>query len=68
MPRPKAKLRSGWRRYGEKFLHSQIGCFRREMKHGRVVELRNTNHLRFLPDPAPQAIVVREMRKFLIEQ
>jgi len=42
--------------------------FRREMKHGRVVELRDTNHVRFLVDPAPQAIVVREMREFLLEK
>jgi predicted metalloprotease len=41
--------------------------FRRDMKRRRVVELRDTNHVRFLIDPATQRIVVREMRKFLLE-
>jgi len=50
------------------FLHAQIDRFRREMKRGRVVELRDTNHVRFLIDPAPQRIVVREMRKFLLAE
>jgi len=38
------------------------------MKHGRIVELRDTNHVRFLIDPGPQRIVVREMRRFLLDQ
>jgi hypothetical protein len=58
---------SGWSDYGKPFLHAQIDRFRREMKRGRVVELRDTNHVGFLIDPAPQRIVVREMRKFLLE-
>jgi|SRR5262245_9995426 len=63
-----AKLVSGWPVYGKPFLHAQINRFRREMKRGQVVELRDTNHVRFLIDPAPQAIVVREMRKFLLTE
>jgi pimeloyl-ACP methyl ester carboxylesterase len=62
-----AKLRVGWRDYGEKFMWRQINRFRQEMKSGRVVELHNTDHRRFLIDPVPQAIVVSEMRTFLIK-
>jgi pimeloyl-ACP methyl ester carboxylesterase len=67
-PFTESKLIAGWPTYGEPFLHAQVKRFRREMKHGRVVELRDTNHVRFLIDPAPQRIVVREMRKFLLDE
>ena len=63
-----AKLIAGWPEYGERFLHAQVNRFRREMTRGRVVELHDTNHVRFLIDPAPQTIVVREMRRFLLEE
>lgn len=66
-PFTEAKLIAGWPTYGERFLHAQVNRFRREMKRGRVVELRDTNHVKFLIDRAPQRIVVREMRKFLLE-
>ena len=66
-PFTEAKLIAGWPTHGEPFMHAQVNRFRREMKRGRVVELRDTNHVRFLIDPATQRIVVREMRKFLLE-
>jgi len=67
-PFTESKLVAGWPTHGEPFLHAQVSRFRREMKRGRVVELRDTNHVRFLIDPAPQRVVVREMRKFLLEE
>jgi len=63
-----AKLVTDWREYGEPFLRRQIDRFRREMKRGRVVELHKTDHRTFLTDPVPQAVVVREMRKFLLDE
>jgi len=38
------------------------------MKRGRVVELHKTAHHTFLTDPVPQAVVVREMRKLLLDE
>ena len=67
-PFTESKLIAGWPTYGEPFLHAQVNRFRREMKRARVVELRDTNHVRFLIDPAPQRVVVREMRKFLLDE
>jgi pimeloyl-ACP methyl ester carboxylesterase len=42
-----------------------IQRFRSEVKNARVVELRDTNHYVFIVD---EALVVREMRKFLLEE
>jgi pimeloyl-ACP methyl ester carboxylesterase len=67
-PFTESKLIAGWPTYGEPFLHAQVNRFRREMKRGRVIELRDTNHVRFLIDPATQRFVVREMRKFLLDE
>ena len=33
-----------------------------------IVELHDTDHIEFMKDPKPQAIVVREMRKFLLDE
>jgi pimeloyl-ACP methyl ester carboxylesterase len=42
-----------------------IQRFRTGVKNGRVVELHDTNHYAFIVD---EALVVREMRKFLLEE
>jgi pimeloyl-ACP methyl ester carboxylesterase len=43
----------------------EIRRFRSEMKNSRVVELRDANHYLFITD---EALVVREMRSFLLEK
>ena len=42
-----------------------IQRFRSGVKNSRVIELHNTNHYVFIVD---EALVVREMRKFLLEE
>ena len=48
-----------------KWVGGAIRRFRSEVKNARVVELRDTNHYVFIVD---EALVVREMRKFLLEE
>ena len=48
-----------------KWVAGAIQRFRSEVKKARVVELRDTNHYVFIVD---EALVVREMRKFLLEE
>jgi pimeloyl-ACP methyl ester carboxylesterase len=48
-----------------KWVGGAIQRFRSEVKNARVVELRDTNHYVFIVD---EALVVREMRKFLLEE
>jgi non-heme chloroperoxidase len=48
-----------------KWVEGAIQRFRSEVKNARVVELRDTNHYVFIVD---EALVVREMRKFLLEE
>jgi hypothetical protein len=48
-----------------KWVAGAIQRFRSEVKNSRVVELGDTNHYVFIVD---EALVVREMRKFLLEE
>jgi pimeloyl-ACP methyl ester carboxylesterase len=48
-----------------KWVDGAIQRFRSEVKNARVVELHDTNHYVFIVD---EALVVREMRKFLLEE
>src|SRR5262249_25149346 len=48
-----------------KWVAGVIKRFRTEVKNSRVVVLHDTNHYMFIVD---EALVVREMRKFLIDQ
>ena len=48
-----------------KWVEGAIQRFRSEVKQARVVELRDTNHYVFIVD---EALVVREMRRFLLEE
>ena len=43
-----------------------IELFRRDMKRGTILRLRNTSHGGFLTDPAQLAIFVPAMREFLL--
>lgn len=56
-----------WNNYGKPFRKKQIERFTKEVKKGRVVELRNTNH-GFFKDPRLQDMVVQTIRNFLLEQ
>jgi hypothetical protein len=47
-----------------KWVEGAIQRFRSEVKNSRVVELQNTNHYVYIVE---EALVVREMRKFLLE-
>ena len=48
-----------------KWVEGAIQRFRSEVKNSRVIELHDTNHYVFIVD---EALVVREMRKFLLEE
>jgi hypothetical protein len=48
-----------------KWVEGAIQRFRSGVKNSRVVELRDTNHYVFIVE---EALVVREMRKFLLEE
>jgi len=47
------------------WIEGAIQRFRSGVKNSRVVELHDTNHYVFIVD---EALVVREMRKFLLEE
>lgn len=61
----KARLVERYEKHGRPFQERQREHFRRDMAHGRIVELHDTTHGTFLRDPVPQAIVVGEMLAFL---
>lgn len=48
-----------------KWIEAAIQRFRSDVKNSRVIELHDTNHYVFIVD---EALVVREMRKFLLEE
>ena len=48
-----------------KWIEGAIERFRSGVKNSRVIELHDTNHYVFIVD---KALVVREMRKFLLEE
>ena len=48
-----------------KWVDGAIRRFRSDVKNSRVIELHDTNHYVFIVD---EALVVREMRKFLLEE
>lgn len=64
----KAKLLTFWNDYGKAYCREQIDRFKRDIKDGRVVELHNTTHGGFVFDKKQQQILIREMRKFLIDE
>jgi hypothetical protein len=47
------------------WIEGAIRRFRSGVKNSRVIELHDTNHYVFIVD---EALVVREMRKFLLEE
>jgi hypothetical protein len=49
----------------DEWIEGAIQRFRSSGKNSRVIELHNTNHYVFIVD---EALVVREMRKFLLDE
>lgn len=64
----KSKIEARWNTYDKFIVPNQIEHFQRDMKAGRVVQLHDTDHNRFMRDPVQQAIIVREMRRFLLNE
>ena len=62
----RSKIEARWNAYDKFIVPRQIERFRRDMKAGRVIELHDTNHGTFLLDPMQESIIVREMRRFLL--
>jgi hypothetical protein len=62
----KAKLLAWWRDYGKAYWRAQIDRFAKDMKNGKVVELRDTTHGGFVFEKEQHTILIREMRKFPI--
>jgi pimeloyl-ACP methyl ester carboxylesterase len=63
----KTKLLAWWYDYGKAYRREQIDRFQTDMKKGKVVELHNTTHGGFVFDKEQQKILIREMRKFLLD-
>jgi pimeloyl-ACP methyl ester carboxylesterase len=55
-----------WTDYGKPYRREQIERFRKEVKKGRVVELRNTDH-NFFRDPELRDKVTQTIKSFLLE-
>ena len=54
--------------YGRPFEEQQREHFRRDMKQGRIVELRGITHASVLTNPESQGVLLREMREFLLSK
>ena len=61
------KLLAWWYEHGRSYRREQIERFQTGVKNARVVELHNTTHGGFVFDSQQQAILIREMRGFLVE-
>jgi hypothetical protein len=64
----RSKIEARWNVYDRFIVPRQIEHFRRDMKEGHVVELHDTSHSGFMIDPMQQSIIVREMRRFLLNE
>ena len=63
----KQKMLAWWNSYLKAYRREQIQRFQAEVKKAQVVELHNTEHSTFVFEKNQQAIIIREMRKFLKE-
>ena len=62
----KKKLLAWWFEYGKTYRKEQIERFQSGVRNSTVVELHGTTHGRFVFEEKQQAILIREMRRFLI--
>ena len=61
----RARIVKRWEDFGNPFQRQRIEHFRRDMKYGRVIELRDVDHGDFLTDQNFQAYLTREVLRFL---
>ena len=61
----RARIVKRWDDFGNPFQRQRVEHFRRDMKNGRVIELRDVEHGDFLTDQNFQAYLVQEIRQFL---
>jgi pimeloyl-ACP methyl ester carboxylesterase len=61
----RAKIMRRWDDFGNPFQYQKVEHFRRDMKNGRVIELRGVDHGDFLRDKIFQDYLAREIRQFL---
>jgi pimeloyl-ACP methyl ester carboxylesterase len=64
----KKKLLDWWFEYGKGYRREQIQRFQSGIKNATVVELHGTTHGGFVFEPKQQTILIREMRRFLIDK
>ena len=62
----KKKLLHWWFEYGQAYRREQIQRFQSVIKNAIVVDLHGTAHGRFIFEPKQQAILIREMRRFIV--
>jgi pimeloyl-ACP methyl ester carboxylesterase len=62
----KKKLLAWWFEYGKPYRREQIERFQSGVRNSSVVELHGTTHGRFVFEENQQAILIREMRRFLV--
>jgi pimeloyl-ACP methyl ester carboxylesterase len=62
----KKKLLAWWFEYGQPYRRQQIERFHKGARNSRVVELHGTTHGGFVFEENQQAILIREMRRFLV--
>jgi pimeloyl-ACP methyl ester carboxylesterase len=61
------KLLAWWFEYGQRYRREQIERFQSGVKNSSVVELHGTIHGGFVFEEKQQAILIREMRRFLVQ-
>jgi pimeloyl-ACP methyl ester carboxylesterase len=61
----RAKILKRWDDFGNPFQYQKVDHFRRDMKNGRVIELRGVDHSDFMRDKTFQDYLAREIRQFL---
>src|SRR3954468_4956155 len=61
----RARIVKRWEDFGNPFQRHRIEHFRRDMKNGRIIELRDVDHGDFVNDQTFQAYLTREIRLFL---
>jgi len=61
----RARIVKRWEDFGNPFQRHRIDHFRRDMRNGRIVELRDVDHGDFMSDQNLQTYLTREIRLFL---
>ena len=64
----RARIVTRWNDYGNPFQRRKIDHFTRDMKNGKVIEVHDADHGDFIRDATFQKFLIREMRKFLLNE